>query len=575
MATESITRRIGYVFSLCWWTRCIAVASAGSVVAFASAVFADPRVLSENTSVSSESPAAPRSRDAAGSLFDAHFWAGALGKGRDDVARRVGCSDAYEIVTVTEGSCEGFECALEIGPDERPVAARACFSENELWRLLLSPSSGRYADGVCQWSSLARTHLSRALGEGRCVGDNETALLSCEWRASEAARVKLVRRVDRDDPSAECTEHLYYEEPEEAGRRAMQWFAALKNDACGARKSAEELRTIAARLDLSLIATEAKLKSYRPRLRSLVTRLKQPETGVDPLDDFPLLSPEDSLDLGASPITVSTDAAFYERKIAGRLSEIDRKRRCLAHVTGAQGPPPAECARVLCSDKYGWRDSQCLYSVSVLNEKGRRERQYNVDDPDLDDRADIDGCTIAMSIGDADQRPGRLVFAEPVFTYLTEEQPRTLTEFANKCSTIGGPKEAALKRAHSEFPQDPWLSAWNRVTGELRAHCAKTAQRRCESVYRIRDMWAIQYQTKGCELRKAAKTDIQRDIERARGILTDAQLAEHEELIDVLDACAEFNKAGFMWKFREPTLRGTCAPKGSTKRSSPARERRI
>ncbi len=242
------------------------------------------------------------------------------------------------------------------------------------------------------------------------------------------------------------------------------------------------------------------------------------------------------------------------------LKRLETRRRCLeAQLAGASAPAPG-CGVALCAATYGI-EHRCVYSFQLRTGERQPSRYPHwIEDHTASDRDEVEGCFLVANLGDSPLAPLRLEYIEPVLESLMRKDPENFKDFAKDCASLTEESSTrkAIVGALKQYPADPWLALWKTMTADRRAKCKANANRFCETVSRVGDLWALEYVNKACTVRRVAKSDVLRDIEESKGRWTDADAAEHRTLADTIDACATLEAAGFHWTYKRPVAGQDC-----------------
>lgn len=496
------------------------------------------------------------------------------GMAESHVIARVQC--ATERQRVNDESCVGFRCMDQSSTFGGSQQISACFADDRLWKVQLHAVPAPRSGASCEWFEAAWSELSETLGSPTCRMQVDKRF-ECTWSSSPDFAASLVR--DDRLPGA-CADALIFFDPREAERVARLAKERSENVQCGRRKSPTDLQAEAVDLDRELQNLQHVLGGYRARSRALALATTSAATARA---EFPALSFREVWDLSGTTPEIPKDPKFYESVLSRRVARYERVRGCLASVVDSRGLNLADgCREVMCLPEHGVR-GRCVFSVQLLEDGRREETTYNVDALRIgeDDRAagkefEVRACSIAAQFPGRDRKPTVFGIVMPALNYYTADTPRNVKELAPRCVAETKVLNDGVGKALEDYPQDPWLRVLkNSVTSRLQL-CQKNAQRYCENVYRVRDSWALAYVTRACTVRKVMESDVDRDVERWRrsGTSTDAELAEHEVLKDVLVACRQFADAGVSWKFEDPIPAKSpgCKPKAPTpkrKRAKP------
>jgi hypothetical protein len=517
------------------------------------------------------------------------------GMSESDVATRLRCGGERERA---DQVCDGFRCMDQSSTFGTRQMITACFREGRLWKLQIKTVPRRRSGNSCDWFDAARSELSRAFGPVTCStivpldtvipGDAvavapaeappsppQEKRLECTWDPRPGSPITLVR--DDRVPSF-CADTLIFFDRAETDR--IQKLVREKGDdfSCGKKKSAFELHSEATRLDRDVQEFQNVLAGYRARSSALALAVK----AMNHRTEYPAVRVADVLDLSGDSPDVATDPKFYETGLSKRIAHHERIRRCLGSVIDSRGLTLSDgCREAMCLPQFGLR-GRCVYTLELLENGNRYETTYNVDALEIDqeDRAagkelEVRACSIAGHFPGADRKPTTLERVVPALTYFSAEGPSNVRQLAPRCAAETKVMDEKVGAAVKEFSEDPWLRLLKRsVTSRLQL-CQREAQKLCSRVYRVRDNWALGYVTQACKLRKVMESDISRDVQRWRdsGVSTDAELAEHESLKDLLTACRQFADAGITWKYQEPVpsdLPG-CKAKGAGQKQKKAK----
>lgn len=508
-------------------------------------------------------PDSPTTNASVTGLPDAYGLA--FGLNAEQTQHRIPCAGDIRAAN----DCEGFRCVLAQEFLGKSVRLFACFTSDRLWKIELYPIDDPSSRGgsVCGWLDAVRAEFISRHGKPQSDFEMEGGDYFAEWIIGSNQRVKVERLGKSGDT---CAGSVSFADRPEAVRIEAQ---AADDARCGTRKTLPDLRAEAIGLDRALGIAQSHLKSYQPRARELASSIHEETLSRD----FPAFRKKDMWDFTGNVPDIPSNPKFYSAALARRIEHYERIRKCIEPILDGGSTITNSCRKEMCAAEFGWK-GRCVYSLSLMDDWTKPETAFNPDTPDLSEEEVASGkglelraCSIAAHVSNGDRAPTAFQTTGPALGYFTRPSPETLGDLVPLCAGEKSLLEGELRKTRRQFPDDRWLRIMEAAVEKRFKFCKDKAQRSCDSVYKVRDVWAFAYVTKGCKVRKVTHTDIKRDVERWRASAagTDAELAEHEVLSDHLEACRKLSEAGYEWKYKEPNPAnsgGSCGKMRSTRK---------